>query len=135
LTKFEDFVDIAVAGNESLLASALKAGPQLTSVVVTSSTIAVTNPKDELEYTFTEKDFASAALEQAIKNKEAGIASPSGLLYGASKTAAERIIWKFRDTHKVSPPIAEGTYDRELTAPSLRFPSQPSILPWYSVPQ
>jgi nucleoside-diphosphate-sugar epimerase len=80
----------------------LKAGPQLTSVVVTSSTIAVTNPKEEPEYTFTEKDFASAALEAAIKNKEAGEPTPAGLLYGASKTASEQALWKFRDTHKVS---------------------------------
>jgi nucleoside-diphosphate-sugar epimerase len=81
----------------------LKAGPQLTSVVVTSSTIAVTNPKDEPEYTFTEKDFASAVLELVIKNKEAGVATSSAFLYGASKTASERVVWKFRDSHKVSP--------------------------------
>jgi nucleoside-diphosphate-sugar epimerase len=91
-----------VAGNESLLGSALKAGSQLTSVVVTSSTIAVTNPKDEPEYVFTEKDFASASLETAIKNKEAGIPTHAGILYGASKTASEQALWKFRDTHKVS---------------------------------
>jgi nucleoside-diphosphate-sugar epimerase len=70
-------------------------------VVITSSTIAVVNPA-EGEYTFTEKDYATFALEKALKDKEAGEKTPSGILYGASKTASDRAVWKFRDEHKVS---------------------------------
>lgn len=94
----------AVRGAETVLASALKAGPQLTSVVVTSSTIAVVNPA-EGEYVFTEKDYATFALEKALKDKEAGEKTPAGILYGASKTASDRAVWKFRDEHKVSIPL------------------------------
>jgi nucleoside-diphosphate-sugar epimerase len=42
------------------------------------------------------------ALEKALKDKEAGEKTPSGMLYGASKTASDRAVWKFRDEHKVS---------------------------------
>lgn len=63
--------------------------------------VAVTNPK-EGPYTFTEKDFASFALEKVLKDKEEGKTSPGGVLYAASKTAADRAVWKFRDEHKVS---------------------------------
>ena len=100
LETYEETVVPAVRGSETLLESALKAGPQLESVVVTSSTIAVTNPKDEPGYTFTESDFASAALDRAIKERGTGVRTPGGVLYGASKTAAERAVWKFRDEHK-----------------------------------
>jgi nucleoside-diphosphate-sugar epimerase len=93
----------AVRGTETILDSALRAGPQLTSVVITSSTIAVVNPV-EGEYTFTEKDYATFALEKTLKDKEAGEKTPSGILYGASKTASDRAVWKFRDEHKVSSP-------------------------------
>ena len=91
----------AVRGAETALGSALKSGPQLTSVVITSSTIAVVNPV-EGEYTFTEKDHATFALEKALKDKEAGEKTPPGVLYAASKTASDRAVWKFRDEHKVS---------------------------------
>jgi nucleoside-diphosphate-sugar epimerase len=72
-------------------------------VVITSSTIAVVNPV-EGEYVFTEKDYATASLEKALKDKEAGEKTPGGILYGASKTASDRAVWKFRDEHKVSCP-------------------------------
>ena len=78
----------------------MKAGPQLTSVVVTSSVAAVTNPK-EGSYTFTEADFASASLDRATEEREEGVQTPVGILYSASKTAAERAVWKFRDGHRV----------------------------------
>lgn len=91
----------AVRGTETLLASALKAGSQLTSVVMTSSVVAIVNPK-EGPHTFTEKDFASFALEKSFKDKEEGVTSPGSQLYAASKTAADRAVWKFREDHKVS---------------------------------
>ena len=93
----------AVRGAETILASALKAGPQLTSVVITSSTIAVVDPH-EGEYVFTEKDYATFALEKALKEKEAGVQTPAGVLYGASKTSSDRAVWKFREDHKVRSP-------------------------------
>jgi nucleoside-diphosphate-sugar epimerase len=123
ITTFEEMVTPAVRGAETILASALKAGPQLTSVVVTSSTIAVVNPV-EGEYVFTENDYATFALDKALKDKEAGEKSPSSILYGASKTASDRAVWKFRDEHKVRP----LTQAREplLTEDSQNSPSQQS---------
>lgn len=100
ISTYEEMVVPAIRGTETLLASALKAGPQLTSVVVTSSVVAVVNPK-EGHYVFTEKDYAFVALEKAIKDKEEGATTPGGVLYAASKTAADRAVWKFRDDHKV----------------------------------
>jgi len=101
ISTYEEMVIPAIRGTETLLASALKAGPQLTSVVITSSVVAVVNPK-EGHYVFTEKDFAFVALEKAIKDKEEGVTTPGGVLYAASKTAADRAVWKFRDDHKPS---------------------------------
>jgi hypothetical protein len=65
--------------------------------------IACTDPKEPgVEYTFTEKDFASVLLEKAEKERNLeGVITPGGVLYGASKTAAEREVWRFRDEVKV----------------------------------
>jgi nucleoside-diphosphate-sugar epimerase len=73
-------------------------------VVVTSSVAAIIDPKEDPEYTYTEADWASGALAEAEKNKEAGVPTPAGRLYGASKTAADQAMWRFRDTHKASNP-------------------------------
>jgi nucleoside-diphosphate-sugar epimerase len=100
LATYEEMVLPAMHGTTTVLSSALKAGSQLSAVVITSSVVAVTNPK-EGPYTFTEKDFASFALEKVLKDKEEGVRSPGGVLYAASKTAADRAVWRFRDEHKV----------------------------------
>lgn len=89
-------------GAETILESALKAGAQLEAVVVTSSTIAVTDPSKPVGYVFTEADVAFSALIAANKNRDEDILSPPGLLYAASKTASERAVWAFRDAHKVT---------------------------------
>lgn len=99
-TTYANMVVPAVKGSETILFSALKAGSQLTSVVVTSSVAAVVSAKDDPEYTFTEKDFATTSLDKANEDRAAGIATPAGILYGASKTAADRAVWQFRKEHK-----------------------------------
>jgi hypothetical protein len=83
------------------LNSALKAGPQLSSVVVTSSLIAVIDPGAEPNHVFTEAEFASTALERATKERDEGVKTPGNVLYAASKTAADRFTWKFREQNKV----------------------------------
>lgn len=99
---YEHMVNPAVRGSQTILDSALKAGSQLTSVVVTSSVAAITNPKEEgSEYTFSEKDWASVSLERAIKDKDDGVKTPGGILYSASKTAADQAVWTWREEHKV----------------------------------
>jgi nucleoside-diphosphate-sugar epimerase len=91
----------ATRGSEVLLASALKAGSQLESVVVTSSVVAIINPPKTPDHVYTEAEFASVNLERAISDRDAGVKSPGNVLYGASKTAADRTVWEFRNEHKV----------------------------------
>ncbi|TAQ91009.1 hypothetical protein B7494_g608 [Chlorociboria aeruginascens] len=92
----------AVRGSQNLLESALKAGPQLTSVVVTSSVAAIVDPPPVPEFVFTEAHFASVALNEALKDKEEGKSSPAPVLYAASKTAADRAVFAFKNERKPS---------------------------------
>jgi nucleoside-diphosphate-sugar epimerase len=102
LTTYEGTVVPALAGSESILKSALEhAGPQLESVVVTSSIVAIINPT-EPGHIFTENEFAHVALDTATKNRDEGKPTHPGILYSASKTAAERAVWKFRNEKSVS---------------------------------
>lgn len=82
----------AINGTKSILESALKAGPQLKSVVLMSSIAAVLSNK-EPPYTYTEKDWneVSEGLVQQL-----GKAAPSPQIYVASKIAAEKTFWKFK---------------------------------------
>ena len=84
-----------------LLVSALKAGPQLTSVVVTSSVVAIIDPPPTPDHVYTEAEFASVSLERAVKERDEGVRTPGNVLYRASKIAADRRVWEFRNEHKV----------------------------------
>ncbi|TVY35157.1 putative NADPH-dependent methylglyoxal reductase [Lachnellula subtilissima] len=137
ITSYDESVTVAKRGNEVLLAGALKAGPQLTSVVVTSSVAAILDPKEDPEYSYTEADWALDVLAQAEKDKEAGVPTPSGRLYAASKTAADQTMWKFRESHK--PPFALTTINPALViGPPANLVSHPSklnetLVPLYSI--
>ncbi|QSZ33618.1 hypothetical protein DSL72_005186 [Monilinia vaccinii-corymbosi] len=115
LTSYTQTVDAAVSGTNTLLHSALQSGPLLKTVVITSSVAAVVNLVDEA-YTFTESDYASKSLAKAQLDLKEGRQSPGGILYGASKTAAEQAVWKFRDEQKpkwalttINPSVVIGT--------------------------
>lgn len=87
----------AVKGSQSILFSALNAGPQLTSIVITSSVASIIDyDNPDPEYHYTEHDFASTALSQATSDLSSNTPSPAHLLYAASKTAADRAVWDFR---------------------------------------
>jgi nucleoside-diphosphate-sugar epimerase len=101
LDAFEKTIIPAVRGTETLLFSALKSGSQLSSVVVTSSVAAISNPSVEPGHVFTESEFASFAFDRTMSDHKDGLKTPPGILYGASKTAADRATWKFRNEHKV----------------------------------
>ena len=102
LERFEDYITPAVKGTESILESALKAGPQLISVVVTSSVAAISQPTEVPGYVFTETDFATSALKRAEKDHAENLKTPPGILYAASKTSAEQVVWNFKNKHNVS---------------------------------
>ena len=81
-----------------ILQSAVKhAGPQLESVVLTSSVASIWDPSKNPQH-FTEADWNNWA---EAKAKELGDKTPTSVLYSASKAAAEKAFWKFRDDNKV----------------------------------
>jgi nucleoside-diphosphate-sugar epimerase len=124
---YEEVIPPAVAGTETLLNSALAhAGPQLEAVVVTSSAASVVDPKPG-PYTFTEADYASQALTTTEANRAAGTPTPGGVVYAASKQAAERAVWHFKDTH--APPFAISTIHPTVTiGPPVLLPADPAKL-------
>lgn len=118
LTDYSHFITPAILGNEAILESGRKAGPQLSSVVITSSAAAVFDGKKPAPYVFTEADFARSSLEKAEADRKEGVKTNPGMLYGASKVAAERAVWKWRDEHKVSSPFPSSPYQEYAILPN-----------------
>ncbi|KAL9622036.1 MAG: hypothetical protein Q9160_003535 [Pyrenula sp. 1 TL-2023] len=117
----DEFLVPAVNGSLSILRSALKAGPELKSVVITSSVTAIVSRDKPQDYDFSEDDWNDWA-EKAVRKEF----SPS-VAYSASKTAAERAIWTWGKENKhafslsaVNPTIVMG--------PPIVFPDSPAKL-------
>jgi nucleoside-diphosphate-sugar epimerase len=89
-------INTAVHGTTSILKSALRAGPQLKSVVYISSIAAVAQPHDP-PYTYTEHDWNTWAPEEADR---LGKDTPGRIIYVASKAKAEMAFWKFKEDNK-----------------------------------
>jgi nucleoside-diphosphate-sugar epimerase len=137
LQTYEEVVVPAVAGTVTLLNSAVEhAGPQLESVVVTSSVATIVDPRSD-GYVFTEADFASNALTVSEANKAEGKDTSGAVLYTASKQAAEKAVWNFKAEKK--PQFAISTVHPTVTiGPPVQPPSSPSklnatLLPTYSI--
>ncbi|KAK3314275.1 hypothetical protein B0H66DRAFT_568139 [Apodospora peruviana] len=111
----------AVGGVLRALESAAKE-PRVKSFVFMSSIAAIRSPK-EGDYTYTEKDWNDYALQTV---EEKGKETPGFIIYAASKTAAEKALWKFRDEH--SPHFT-------VTALNPCFVAGPSLVPPASVDQ
>ncbi|KAA6413937.1 MAG: hypothetical protein FRX48_02299 [Lasallia pustulata] len=97
LKTWDDFVTPAVNGNICVLTSALKhAGPQLEAFVMTSSLAATISHPNRKRYKSTEKDWNNWAesIAQSLGDK-----ADHTILYPASKAAAEKALWKFRDQY------------------------------------
>lgn len=91
-------LEVAIKGTESVLESALTE-PSIKSVVLMSSIAAISATGSPSSNRVTEADWNDAALDAV---KKLGKASPSPLIYVASKVAGERAFWKFRDEKKPS---------------------------------
>ncbi|KAH6843441.1 hypothetical protein B0I37DRAFT_393643 [Chaetomium sp. MPI-CAGE-AT-0009] len=91
----EPVLHSAINGTIRALESAQKE-PKIKNFVLMSSIAAIRGPKTE-DYTYTEADWNTAA-ERAVA--ELGKATPGPIIYAASKVAAEKAMWKFRDEHK-----------------------------------
>ncbi|KAK4150249.1 hypothetical protein C8A00DRAFT_18189 [Chaetomidium leptoderma] len=90
----EPVIRDAIGGILRALESASKEA-SIKSFVFMSSIVAVASAKDE-DYTFTEADWntqAGGLVEKLGKD------APDPVIYSASKTAAEKAMWKFRDEH------------------------------------
>ncbi|RDI80118.1 hypothetical protein Vi05172_g9813 [Venturia inaequalis] len=113
-------INTAVGGTVSILKSALKAGEQLKSVIYISSIAAIVGPQDA-PYTFTEKDWNSFS-EGEVARLGGDAGGPQ--IYLASKTAAERAFWKFREEHK--PNFSQTAVNPVfVTGPPLLLPETP----------
>ncbi|KAF9731291.1 hypothetical protein PMIN06_010778 [Paraphaeosphaeria minitans] len=92
----EPVIKAALDGTTVILNSALKAGSQLKSIIYLSSIVAIMSG-NPAPYTYTEKDWNNwAEPTVAAKGKD----TPGVVIYCASKAAAEKAFWKFREDNK-----------------------------------
>jgi len=103
--KYEYFIPPAIAGALNVCMSALRnAGPQLESIVLTSSLAAIVDA-DKPTHAFSEKDWNEFVPRKVKELQETGVTEiPSYLLYACSKTEAERALWKWAEENK--PPFS-----------------------------
>jgi nucleoside-diphosphate-sugar epimerase len=126
LPKYEDFLIPAVNGTVSILKAAKShAGPQLEAVTITSSMSAIfPTQSTDPTYSYTHKDWNTYAEN---KIKELGSEASKPFWYAASKTAAERAVWKFTEDEK--PPFAVVVVNPSVVmGPPLVFPANPDQL-------
>ncbi|KAI8581783.1 hypothetical protein K450DRAFT_231169 [Umbelopsis ramanniana AG] len=90
-----DVVNPAINGTISLLHSAHKYGKNVKHVVITSSVVSVASRDIDHPYTFTEKDWNEGAYEK-IRHWKKGDPVDGSISYAASKTEAEKALWKFQ---------------------------------------
>lgn len=89
----DPIINAAREGTRTILVSAINhAGPQLETVLVTSSVAALLG-NHEPGYFYTEHDWNTVAEAEVAR---LGKDTPGRYIYAASKTAAERVFWEFR---------------------------------------
>ena len=121
LRTVDAFMHPAVNGNISILNSTLSAGPQLTSFVLTSSIASIIDVSKPDDYAFTEDDWNVNGEAVARKEFRAGPA------YGASKAAAERAMWRWKEMYNPSFSLS-AVNPAVVTGPPVSFPSSPDKL-------
>lgn len=87
-------IDKALGGTTSILESALKYGTQLRSVVYMSSGATITEKEAKV---YSEKDWNTTA---QVIFKERGNETGPLMAYTASKVAAEKAFWEFKEQRK-----------------------------------
>ncbi|KAI1308898.1 hypothetical protein F5Y03DRAFT_393265 [Xylaria venustula] len=112
-----EVIRIAAESTESVLNAAVKAGRTMTSVVLVSSAAALFDLPIENRL-YTEKDWntTSEHIVERDGDKAGGFHA-----YLASKTAAERLFWRFRDNHQPS---------FGMTALQPTYFIGPPLIPW-----
>lgn len=122
LKTLDEFLIPAVKGNLSILDSTRLAGPQLRAFVCTSSIAAIADRwKQPPDHDYTEGDWNTSGEQIA---REAFIAP---VAYGASKTAAERALWKWKEEN--NPKFAcVAINPAVVTGPPVSWPQTPEKL-------
>jgi len=111
-------ITTAREGTRTILMSAINhAGPQLETVLVTSSVAAILGGH-EPGYMYTERDWNTVAEAEVAR---LGKNAPGPVIYAASKTAAERAFWEFKKSFE--PGWKMGTLNPAYVA------GPPSVLP------
>lgn len=120
----EPVIHTAVQGTLSVLNSAFSQGSStLKSFVFMSSIAAVFNNK-AAPYVYTEKDWNNVS-EDLVASL--GKKAPGPQIYSASKAAAEKAFWKFRDEKK--PSFSMSAVNPTFVAgPPLTFPDDPAMI-------
>lgn len=111
----------AVNGNISILNSALSNAPLLEAFVLTSSTASIVDFHKPNDYAFTEEDWNVNG--EAIARKDFKV----GPAYGASKAAAERAMWRWKEMHNPQFSIS-AVNPGVVTGPPVSFPKSPEKL-------
>ncbi|KAI9830862.1 MAG: hypothetical protein M1826_004291 [Phylliscum demangeonii] len=128
LTKVEEVVHVAVEATKNVLQTAQDhAGPQLEAFVVTSSIAAVLNMNEgetPTSYVYTEADWNNTS-EKLLA--QPGIQLDSSQLYVASKAAAEKAVWSWRQEHKPSFSIS-SVLPSIVLGPPAQLPATPEAL-------
>lgn len=88
-----------VAAVTTILASCLKES-SIKSFVYTSSTAAAIRPKVNQKRTIDKNSWNDEAVKDAWKPESEWQKGQEFIVYGASKTEAERALWRFRDEQK-----------------------------------
>jgi len=123
-TNPDPIITAAREGTRTILASAIKhAGPQLETVILTSSVVAIKGDHKP-GYSYTEHDWNTVAEAEVAR---LGKNAPGPYIYAASKTAAERAFWEFKKMFE--PSWKMGTINPAwVIGPPLVLPETPETL-------
>ncbi|KAI9830864.1 MAG: hypothetical protein M1826_004293 [Phylliscum demangeonii] len=126
LTTVEEVVHVALEATKNVLQTAHDhAGPQLEAFVVTSSIAAVRNDGETPNsYVYTEADWNHTS-EKLLAQPDLQL-DPSQL-YVASKAAAEKAVWSWRQEHKPSFSIS-SVLPSVVLGPPAQLPATPEAL-------
>ncbi|KAF3937826.1 Dihydroflavonol-4-reductase [Dactylella cylindrospora] len=93
----EPVIRTAKEGSLSIIRSAKAEGKDVKTFIMMSSVVAILDLSVQAPHVFTESDWNQSAYPLSLK---LGKDTPGPVIYLASKTEAERAIWKFRDEEK-----------------------------------
>ncbi|WWC63268.1 uncharacterized protein I303_105868 [Kwoniella dejecticola CBS 10117] len=133
----QELIGPAVKGTTGILKSIQKNNPDLKRVVITSSVASImstdSRPAPNL---YTEEDWNQDSIPHVEKN---GVKSTGGHSYQASKTLAEKALWKFIEDEKpswdaaaINPPLVLGEVIHQVDSPEKLNTSVAYLWQWLS---